>query len=307
MELKQLKAFVLVSRKGKLSHAAKSLGLTPAGISLRLKRLERELGITLFERKPNKLLLTASGKSFADYVERTLEDLDGAVTSARGDQERAQKTIAIALGGDTAFLLGSAFGDFARSQPRVKLSMLTRSSSETLELVLDDRVDLGIGRFSNIPRSLEAVDLLLPHSLVAIYPKKSIRLGPKRLTIDQLASHPMIALPQHSATRRAVDEVFARHGLEMNMSIEAGGCIAIKQFVRLHLGVGLVHDICIFKEEQSEFTIWDLNHLFGQWKTTLIYKKSRPLSAPHRELIDTLSRAIARWKTKKRTFARRSA
>jgi DNA-binding transcriptional LysR family regulator len=304
MELNQLKAFVLVSRKGKLSHAAKSLGLTPSGVSLRLKRLEKELGIKLFERGANKLSLTESGRLLANSVLQPLDDLDSAVLSARGEEERAMKTIALALGSDTAFLLGSALASFAKHRPLVKLRMLTRSTSETLDLVLDDRVELGIGRFPNVPRELQTLDLLLPHGLVAISPKHASSLGPKRLSIHHLASHALIALPQHSATRRTVDQVFSQHGLEMKLSIEAGGCIAIKQFVRLGLGVGLVHDICIFKEEQSEFEIRDLNHIFGQWKTTLIYKKSRPLSPAHTDLVNTILDAIGDWKTKRSWFAR---
>lgn len=79
MELNQLKAFVLVAQKGGLIEAANRLKLTPSGISLRIKRLEHEIGICLFERKPNKLILTEEGRAFLTRVKRILDDLESAV------------------------------------------------------------------------------------------------------------------------------------------------------------------------------------------------------------------------------------
>jgi DNA-binding transcriptional LysR family regulator len=300
VEIKQLEALVLIARKAKLSHAAKALNLTSSGISLRLKRLETELAVNLFERRPNKLLLTESGRAFAEAVSGALDALDNAVLTARSDGRPTQQTISLALSGDTALILGAPLAHFSREVTHLTLSILTRSSSEIIDLVLDDRVDFGIGRFARMPSRIQAVDLHLPHSLVAISPKHSRRLGPVRLRIDELASHPVIVLPPHSATRRVVDEKFRQSGLDMTMSMEASGCLAIKQFTKLGLGVGLVHDICLFPQERSGFDVRDLRHLFGQWQTTLIYKKSRPLSSLHQQMIGALADAAGTWRTSHR-------
>ena len=84
--------------------------------------------------------------------------------------------------------------------------------------------------------------------------------------------YPLIVLPPHSLTRQRIDEQFSRRSLDMKIAIEVGGCFAIKEFVRLGLGVGLVHDICISRKEQAHVIARDLNHIFGERETTLIYK-----------------------------------
>jgi LysR family transcriptional activator of nhaA len=58
MNLDRLKAFCLVAQNGGLLRAAQKLKLSPATVSLRLKHLEADVGVQLFERRPNKLLLT---------------------------------------------------------------------------------------------------------------------------------------------------------------------------------------------------------------------------------------------------------
>jgi DNA-binding transcriptional LysR family regulator len=300
MDLEQLKALVLVARKGTLNRAARELGLTASAISLRLKRLEEELKLNLFDHRPNKLLLSENARLLSDHAARALEALDAAVLTARGKQPQTQR-VSIALGSDAAFLLGRPIAAFARNQPAVKLSIITRSSSETLISVLEDRVDLGIGRFSKLPRQLKAIDLKLPHRLIAICSTDRSFL-PKRPSIESLASHPLIVLPQHSATRRRVEDQFVQGGLEMKVLLEVGGCFAIKEFVRLGLGIGLVHDICISRTESADFVARDLRHLFGTWDTTLIYKRSRPLSQTHRNLIVEIVEALESWKRNRKPF-----
>jgi DNA-binding transcriptional LysR family regulator len=286
---------VLVSRKGTLNRAARDLGLTVSAVSLRLKRLESELNLKLFDHRPNKLLLSENARLLAEHAARALEDLDGAILLVRGKDTQAQR-VSIALGSDTAFLLGGPIATFAKNTPRIKLSIVTRSSSEILSSVLEDRIDFGIGRFSKLPRELRAIDLQLPHRLAAIARKAAPALTSKSLSIEALASHPLIVLPQHSATRQRIEEKFAERNLDMKVAIEVGGCFAIKEFVRLGLGIGLVHDICISKTEQAEFATKDLSHIFGEWETTLIYKKAHPLSEIHRDLIDKIFAAVKSWK-----------
>jgi DNA-binding transcriptional LysR family regulator len=295
VDLDQFKALVLVSRKGTLNRAARDLGLTASAVSLRLKRLETELNLKLFDHRPNKLLLSENARLLAEHAARALEDLDRAISLVRGKDTQAQR-VSIALGSDTAFLLGGPIANFVENTPRIKLSIVTRSSSEILSSVLEDRIDFGIGRFSKLPRELRAIDLHLPHRLAAIARKAANDWGPKPLSIESLASHPLIVLPQHSATRQRIEERFAERSLDMKVAIEVGGCFAIKEFVRLGLGIGLVHDICISKTEHAQFATKDLNHVFGQWETMLIYKKAHPLSEIHRDLIDKIFAAVKSWK-----------
>ena len=125
MNFSELKAFCLVANEGTLQHAAESLKLTPAAISLQIRRLEAEIGINLFERKPNKLLLTDAGRTFLNQTQRLLQDFERGVALVRGGNSG---TIVVTSGNDMAQFLSPRIAEFLKDNPLVNMSILTRSS-----------------------------------------------------------------------------------------------------------------------------------------------------------------------------------
>src|SRR6266511_4223924 len=78
LDLAKLRAFQLVAENGGLRAAAVKLGQT---IPAKLRRLEKDLGIELFERLPNRLLLTPAGEKFLGQAEAVLARAEEAITS----------------------------------------------------------------------------------------------------------------------------------------------------------------------------------------------------------------------------------
>lgn len=179
-----------------------------------------------------------------------------------------------------------------QSHPTVKLSLSARGSTTTLQLVLND-VDIGIGSFAAVPPTLRKTHLFFT-ALQAIYPKAHPLSVHRKPTLADLASHGLILLPPRSATRRAIDKTFSKNGIEMKRVIEAGGCFGTKQLVKLHLGVGLVHDICMVTDKDRDLHVIDVGNLFPKFEVSAIYKKSRHLTLPQKTLIETLSESRAR-------------
>jgi len=287
MELNQLKAFFLVAQKGGLVGAANRLKVTPSGISLRIKRLEREIGASLFDRKPNKLILTERGQVFLTRVKRILDDLESAVSLPERDEGAYSGNVSIALGSDLQPFLAPRIAAFVQSHPTVKLSLSARDSTSALQLVMDDEVDIGIGRFAAVPPSLQKTHLFFT-ALQAIYPKDHPLLLFKKPTLRDLGSHALILLPPRSATRRAIDKTLATGGVETKRIIEAGGCFGIKQLVKLHLGIGLVHDICMITDKDRDLHVIDVSHLFPKFEVCVIHKKNRNLTLAQKTLVETL-------------------
>ena len=170
MELRNLKAFYLVAKRGGLFRAAREMGVTPAALSLRLKHLELEIDVKLFERRPNRLVLTEDGSFFLNHVQRILEDIDNSVSLIHASKGTIAGNVSVALGGDIALVLAPYIAGFVKKNPQVRLRILSCSSPDTLELVLEDKVEVGIGRFQKLPRTLKKIHLFTS-SLVAIYPK----------------------------------------------------------------------------------------------------------------------------------------
>jgi len=284
MKLSELKTFCLVANQGTLQHVAQSLKLTPGAISLQLKRLEKETGIKLFQRAPNKLFLTDEGRTFSKQTQRLLQEFERSIVLARGGNAAS---IVVTSGNDMAQFLAPRIADFIRDNPLVNVSVLTRSSPESLDLVLEGKADFGIGKFSNLPRAVTGIRLFTS-GIAALYPRGHPLSRIKRLSLQDLVAYGLIVLPQNSATRGAIEKEFLQKGLEMKKVLEAGGCSIIKEYVELRLGVGLVHEICL-RGKKGSFCLSDAKHLFGQYDVFLIHRNNWPPGPAHKRFIESIS------------------
>ena len=118
--VQHLVSFVQTAEHGSFSAAARVLGLTPAGVSKNVARLERSLGVRLFQRSTRRLTLTESGERFLRQIEAPLASLQAAVSGARATDDDPTGTLKVSMG--QAFgrhFLIPLLGDFLARYPRV--------------------------------------------------------------------------------------------------------------------------------------------------------------------------------------------
>ncbi|MDI2030543.1 LysR family transcriptional regulator [Saccharopolyspora sp. TS4A08] len=82
MELHQLRYVLAVARAGSFSRAAEDLYLAQPSLSVQIRKLEKELGIALFDRLGRRVVLTAAGEEFVAHVQQALAHLDRARAGA---------------------------------------------------------------------------------------------------------------------------------------------------------------------------------------------------------------------------------
>lgn len=78
MDLQQLKYFKTVATLGKISEAAESLFISALALSTSISRLEKELGVRLFDRTGNRITLNAQGTIFLKHANQILLNLENA-------------------------------------------------------------------------------------------------------------------------------------------------------------------------------------------------------------------------------------
>jgi DNA-binding transcriptional LysR family regulator len=172
--LEDLDVFVRVAATGSMSAAGRILGLSPAVISKRIKRLEERLGTRLFQRTTRQIALTEAGKGYHDRVTAILADLEDAEAFASGRSSEMHGTLKI-----------SAPTSFGRMHiaPHLK-TFMERHPGISIQLMLTDEfTDIVGGGFDLAIRIAELTD----SSLVAR------RLAPVRRILcaspDYLAIH----------------------------------------------------------------------------------------------------------------------
>src|SRR5262245_7588761 len=224
MDLRHARTFVTVAELGTVSKAALALRVAQPALSRQITALERELGLTLFDRIGRRLVLTGEGAQLLDDCRELLSR-----ASAVGERAQALRH------GDTGVLkvgaspphIESVLATFlprsARRYPGVQVKLIEAAGVDTMALLERREIHLGqnlgsvVGRddprYGRLP--LQHVDLL-----AACHPALPLGRG-RNIEIGTLAPYPLLLLGPSFVFRRAFDAACRLAGLVPNIFAES--------------------------------------------------------------------------------------
>ncbi|MFI9616069.1 LysR family transcriptional regulator [Streptomyces sp. NPDC052023] len=130
MTLDDLRVFVAVCRAGSLSAVARDLGCTQSAVSQHVKRLERETGVRLVERRPRGVVPTQAGRVLEAAAAEGIAGLDLAIRRLRDLVDGESGSVRVATGATTVrHFMADAVVAFRERHPRISLEFRTESSS----------------------------------------------------------------------------------------------------------------------------------------------------------------------------------
>jgi DNA-binding transcriptional LysR family regulator len=166
-----MRLFVAVAEEESLSRAAVREHIALAALSKRITKLEEDLEVSLFERKPRGVKLTSAGHALLRHAQPVLfamrrlgNELKDYASGARGYVRVAANTTAI------THYLPEEIAVFMRSHPAISIELQERTSAEVVDALRDGVVDIGIFT-STIPAELLAVFLYRRDNLVLVTPR----------------------------------------------------------------------------------------------------------------------------------------
>lgn len=145
IDIKDLEAFLAIVDGGSISHAANGLGLTQPAISLKLKKIEAELGVKLFQRTPRSMVPLPTAEGIVPKVREILNRFDGIKETLASEVTSIDGTVRIGcLMGwfDTLFL--PAFASVHQKAPRLQIKLHVDQTSNLLHMVTHGQLDLAI-------------------------------------------------------------------------------------------------------------------------------------------------------------------
>jgi DNA-binding transcriptional LysR family regulator len=124
-------------------YCAAALGVSQSSVSTRIKQLEQDLGVLLFERRHRGVRLTEAGQHFLEHVATGIEHLDHAVRTAgaiaRGERGRLRVGLYSSM---AAGFLDELPGQFREQHPAVDLQIIEGRARDTVREVRDARLDV---------------------------------------------------------------------------------------------------------------------------------------------------------------------
>ncbi len=238
---RQLQVYVILARTANLSHAAEELQMTPSGVSHCLKSLEADLGCRLFDRNSRKFVLSQAGREFLAGAEQILEQMK----SLRGKIStwinwRHGQLFIGANSTACQFLLPPILREFRESFPGFNIKIEQCSSRQAVALIMEERLDLALLTEGAEKSPAVKFNPVGEDDLQFIL-NPLHRWAIKRKAQPKDISNGKLILPERSGnTYTIIESYFHAANINIEPFIEIANEQAIKEFVRLDMGVGIL-------------------------------------------------------------------
>ena len=240
MIVESLKVYITVVEQRNFSRAAELLHLSQPGVSLHIRKLEKEFDIKLMHRSPKWVKLTEAGELL--YVRA--KEMVNLYESAKLDIARLQDDVSGSLQIGASFTIGEyvlprLFSSFARQYPEVAMEVFIENSSQVVEAIRDNHIDFGL-----IEEDIEAQDLnvtpFMKDELIIVAAEGYPLHTSVNADLEQLQDQVWILREMGSGTRSSSDRFLAQTGLRVNRSYVFNSSQGVKEAVFSGLGIAML-------------------------------------------------------------------
>lgn len=236
MEFSQLRYFQMVARTENISKAAQSLYITQPNLSKSIARLERELGVPLFDHRKGKIILNDYGRLFLSSVNLAFDHLNTGVESIQRLYESNQNVLSLACSIDD--FLPDVLKQFSFLHPSIGIRQFSYDSNAILEHLLDRSLTLAITSWEVHEEPLQ-FDLLGNKSYVLLMHGSHPLAHRDQMSIRELMEEKFIC-DATRMDRKTLTRICLDHGFEPHIGYEVESSELIYQLLEGNAGIALM-------------------------------------------------------------------
>ncbi|MBD3179197.1 MAG: LysR family transcriptional regulator [Candidatus Latescibacteria bacterium] len=258
MELRTLKYFLSLYSEKSFTAAAEANFISQPAISIQLKNLQREMGITLYETSGRKVSFTDAGMIVLQYARRFAGLEKQLLEHVRDMQELKKGKLSLGtIDAASIYILPGVFRAFRNSYPAIEMNLEIASTYPLFRELDRGELDLVVGSLPLEVSGDYRIFRIFSEPLVFISPRQHPLSGRGTLEPAELAGHPFILFQKGSVTRRIIENALREQGVEPEVSMAIDSQEAIKHLVSSGLGLSVLP----MKTVESEIGSGQLNIL----------------------------------------------
>jgi DNA-binding transcriptional LysR family regulator len=290
IKLEWLSAFTAFADHNSFTRAARSLHLSQPALHVQVKKLAEALGVTLYRREGQRLVLTADGRRVAAFgrevVDRTRELADALARGGRSDP------VVLAAGeGAYLYLIGEGVRRFVAGGA-APLHLLTRDREGTIEAVRGGEAHVGVAAVDVLPHDLGA-RLLAEVGQALVVPAGHPLAAQRRIRLTDLAGARLVVPGPDRPHRVTLTRALLEAGVPWQVAVEANGWELILRFVELGVGLAVVNACCRVPPGLVARPVPEL----PIQRYHVLCRKGAPAEGPAAALAEALLAAGGTWKT----------
>lgn len=230
MELLQLRYFYESAKNGSFAKTAEKYMVPATSVSASVRRLERELGCTLFDRTSNRIRLNDSGNKLKASLDAVFSELDRAVgelTSPERDTRKIKLLVRAMRGKITDRII-----EYNSNHPRIgfKTSFdFGKVNIEDYDIIIDEETDKYRG-YERLP---------LYTSRIGLRASANSPLCGRKLTLRELSDERFISIGEDNALHRRLLDACEKAGFVPNIVVQSNDLTCNRKFIESGVGIGI--------------------------------------------------------------------
>lgn len=234
--------FYTVANAGNISKAAKELYISQPAISKSIQKLEESLNCKLFSRSSRGVILTDEGNLLYDHVKEAFETLSTGEDKLKRSIELGVGHIQIGVSSTLCkYILLPYLSEFIHQNPHISISISCQSTNETLRLLDDNKIDIGLIGKPEVLKGLTFDHLSDIEDTFVATPEYLANLAERGIEKEDVLEHAtLMLLDKNNVTRRYIDDYFQENLINVSDTIDISDMGLLIDFAKIGVGVACV-------------------------------------------------------------------
>ena len=289
MELQQLKYFKTVAEVGKISTAAEALFISAPALSTSISRLEKELGMPLFDRTNNSITLNRQGQIFLRYVNQVFGTLDCARVELRQSMMHQGQHVSVATMSSNMWV--DLITGFSQEYPHFTLSCTSLRISQFAATGLLPQFSFLLAGEREVPafymEELESIPLFEDCLMVMLHPEHPLAVK-QRIYTAELHQENLLLPVQDYPLHEQVIRSFAAGGEPLGLGNSYSSMVC-RHMVSEGIGVSFA-TAHTARTDTYNLRFVPLEVPENQWRVRIYWRKNHVLSQDERQFLGFVKR-----------------
>ncbi|MFZ1161411.1 LysR family transcriptional regulator [Mycobacterium sp.] len=243
MELRHLEYFVAVAAELNFSRAAQRIHVVQSALSASVGKLEKELGVELFDRSKRQIALTGAGETFLVHAREVLHTAHRARSSVDAFRDQLAGTVTLGTLMSWGTLnLPAALEEFRGANPMVtvRLRQSVTGSAGHLTAIADGQMDLALVSITSPGSQLVALRELMREPMLFVCDASHPLASRRKVELADLAGQDFIQFPPGWGIRQRLDKGFAAAGVQPVSAYEVADYAITAELIRHRLATTIL-------------------------------------------------------------------
>jgi LysR family transcriptional regulator, hydrogen peroxide-inducible genes activator len=288
MNLRNLEYFIAVAQTMNFHRAAESCGVSQPALSVQLKKLETVLGVQLFERHAQKVILSRAGEELIPKANKILMAVKELKASARDlcDPYQGKLTLG-AFPTLSPYLFPCIFNELRKSYPKMKFYLVEEKTNELVERLIEGKLDAA---FIALPyeHPLLASELIFKENFLLATNSTHPLSQRSHVDTNELAGESLLLLTEGHCLRDQSLDFCSQHNISEHYDFRASSLETLRQMVSNDIGITLMPQCAV--RESDDITYIPFKKTIPNRQIALFWRRHSAKAIICEEIADDLKR-----------------